>query len=111
MIAKRLRPADVGGGEGVGERAARCRASVAAAATAAARSLADRCVEGAAVAFEARRRGRARATRAAAESMIMFSSLYGGMPDGIGRAGLSTAVGSKRGSSEIRRWQVWQSKK
>ena len=31
-------------------------------------------------------------TRAAADSMIMFSSLYGGMPSGIGRPGLFAPV-------------------
>ena len=39
------------------------------------------------------------------------NSAQAGMPAGIGRPGLPCDAGSKRGSSEMRRWQVWQSKK
>ena len=51
------------------------------------------------------------ATLAAADSMIMFSSLNGGMPDGIGRPGLATQLARPFGPSMIWRWQLWQSKK
>src|SRR4051812_40771933 len=51
------------------------------------------------------------ATFAAAESMIIFSSLNGGMPAGIGRPGLAVQLARPLGPSTIWRWQLWQSKK
>ena len=44
-----------------------------------------------------------------ADSMMMFSSLKGGLPNGIGRPGLVSKVSRRAGPSVIARWQLWQS--
>ena len=75
------------------------RRAALAAATACAAARADRGVEGAAVGVEAGRQPRRERPARPPTSMIMFSSLNGGMPNGIGRAGLVSKVGLRSGPS------------